>query len=181
MGQPKINLPWGATTVLGQVVQALHAGGVDEIIVVTGETLPQMDSAWQTLPLRLAHNPDPDRGDMLASLQAGLRLASPETQAILVTLGDQPQIQAGVVESLLIEFQRQSASLIVPSYQMRRGHPWLARRDCFPALLSLAPPATLRDFLNLHAERIHYLAVNTESILQDLDTPQDYESQRPPA
>ena len=34
MGRPKMTLPWGETTVIGQVVQVLDQAGVDEIVVV---------------------------------------------------------------------------------------------------------------------------------------------------
>ena len=35
MGRPKLILPWGDTTVIARVVDALQQGGVDEILVVT--------------------------------------------------------------------------------------------------------------------------------------------------
>ena len=65
--------------------------------------------------------------------------------------------------------------LVVPSCRMRRGHPWLAARRLWPALLALAPPATLRDFLKAYQSQIHYLPVETETVLQDLDTPAEYD------
>lgn len=36
MGQPKMLLPWGETTVLGQVVATIAAAGIEDILVVTG-------------------------------------------------------------------------------------------------------------------------------------------------
>ena len=51
-------------------------------------------------------------------------------------------------------------------------------RALWPALLALRPPATLRDFLHTHADAIAYLEVDTPAVLQDLDTPADYERLR---
>jgi molybdenum cofactor cytidylyltransferase len=62
---------------------------------------------------------------------------------------------------------------------MRRGHPWLVDRALWPELLALQSPYTLRDFLTAHAGEIRYLDVDTDSILQDLDTPEDYTQQKP--
>jgi CTP:molybdopterin cytidylyltransferase MocA len=62
---------------------------------------------------------------------------------------------------------------------MRRGHPWLLDRSLWPEVMSLQPPRTLRDVLNEHASQIEYLVVANDSILRDVDTPQDYENQRP--
>ena len=36
MGTPNMALPWGDTTVIGRVVEALQAVGIREIVVVTG-------------------------------------------------------------------------------------------------------------------------------------------------
>jgi molybdenum cofactor cytidylyltransferase len=70
-------------------------------------------------------------------------------------------------------------SLVIPSYQMRRGHPWLVSRSLWNELLELKPPETLRSFLNRHLEDIHYVEVDNAGILLDLDTPGDYEKHKP--
>jgi CTP:molybdopterin cytidylyltransferase MocA len=36
MGQPKLILPWGDTTIIGRVVSVLATAQIDEIVVVTG-------------------------------------------------------------------------------------------------------------------------------------------------
>ena len=36
MGKPKMSLPWGKTTVIGQVVTVLVGAGLGEVLVVTG-------------------------------------------------------------------------------------------------------------------------------------------------
>ena len=76
-------------------------------------------------------------------------------------------------------FQSQAARLIVPSFQRRRGHPWLVERSLWSGLLALQSPRSPRDFLNQHASEILYVEVDTSSILADLDTPQDYQNSRP--
>jgi hypothetical protein len=42
-------------------------------------------------------------------------------------------------------------------------------------------PQTPRDFLNAHAAEIHYVALDTPSVLEDLDTPEDYRRHAPGA
>ena len=44
MGQPKMLLPWGGTTVLGQVVATFAAAGIEDILVVTGGAREQVES-----------------------------------------------------------------------------------------------------------------------------------------
>jgi molybdenum cofactor cytidylyltransferase len=179
MGRPKLTLPWGATSVIGQVCQALLDGGSAGVIVVTGGAADEVRRALTGLPVVCAYNPDYAAGDMSVSLRVGLAAAPPDWKAGLVALGDQPQIQAGVVRTIIEVFQAEAAALIVPSYQQRRGHPWLAGRSLWTELAGLTPPATLRSFLAGHAAEIRYLEVGTPSILQDLDTPEDYQRYRP--
>lgn len=100
-------------------------------------------------------------------------------EAALVALGDQPQIEAAIVRALVDAYRETRAPLVVPSYHMRRGHPWVLDRSLWPEALSAPARATLRDFLNAHSSRIHYLPVESASILQDLDTPDDYQRSQP--
>jgi len=116
---------------------------------------------------------------MLSSLQAGLRAAPVGAKAALVTLGDQPGIQPTVVEAVIRSYADSGVSLIMPSYQRRRGHPWLIGRELWNRLLEMRPPDTPREFLNRRSGIIHYVEVDTASVVEDIDTPEDYLKLRP--
>jgi molybdenum cofactor cytidylyltransferase len=179
MGRPKMSLSWGGTTVVGQVVRTLTEAGAGEIVVVTGGAQEEIQAALQGLEARLAFNPDYAEGEMARSLQVGLGELSEAAHAALVALGDQPQIETGIVQAVLNQFLESGAKLVVPSYRMRRGHPWIVARSLWPEVLALKPPHTLRDFLNANAGQILYLQVDNPSVLMDLDTPEDYRKYRP--
>ncbi len=186
MGEPKLVLPWGQTTVIGAVIQALVQGGLElglqGILVVTGGHRHIIESFLQQyaspIPLRWTFNPHYE-GEMTFSLQEGLRQTSPTAQAVLIALGDQPQILPSTVHSILKSYQEEGRLLIAPSYQMRRGHPWLVARPLWRQLLALEEPHTLRDFFAQYADQVHYILVETPTILKDLDTPQDYQREKP--
>jgi molybdenum cofactor cytidylyltransferase len=178
MGQPKMSLPWGKVTVLEKVIATFRAAGVDDILAITGGNQEQVerlvgDSA------RTVFNPDFARGEMLSSIQAGLAELKPEVEAVLIGLGDQPQVRERSVRLIVEEYRTSGASIIVPSFQMRRGHPWLVARPHWKQILNMRFPASLRDFLNEHTDEIHYVEISDDSILQDLDTPEDYLKSRP--
>jgi molybdenum cofactor cytidylyltransferase len=118
---------------------------------------------------------------MLSSFQTGLRAvrANPSAEAALICLGDQPQIQNGSVRAVVSRFIETGASLVVPSFQMRRGHPWLVARPLWDEILQMKSPQSPRDFLNRHASEIEYVGVDNPSILADLDTFEDYLKSRP--
>jgi molybdenum cofactor cytidylyltransferase len=181
MGRPKMVLPWGETTVIGQVVTVLATAGVADILVVVGGARQRVESALSGLPARLVYNPRYSEDQMAFSLQAGLSSLAGNVDAALVALGDQPQIQTHVVQAIVDAYRETRASLVIPSYRMRRGHPWMIARPLWEQVLALRPPETLREVLNAHADQIHYLTVDNDSVLRDLDTPSDYDRERPKA
>ncbi len=179
MGVPKLTLPWGKTTVIGQVVSVLREAGLAEILVVTGRSDQEIKTALQEASVRLIANLDDSSSEMLSSCQVGLMELAQEIEAALIVLGDQPQIQVDVVRAVESTYQKDKPGLVVPSYHMHRGHPWLVARSLWPEVLALRDPATLRDFLNQVHHQITYLPVSTDSVLKDLDTPEDYFREKP--
>jgi molybdenum cofactor cytidylyltransferase len=181
MGQPKMILPWGKKTVIGSVVSTLQSAGVHSLTVVTGGTADLVGAALANYPVSTVFNPNYSNGDMLFSIQVGLASLPEYAQAALVVLGDQPQIEATTVKGMIALFQQEQPPLIVPSFNMRRGHPWLIEKSLWNGIQTLTPPATMRDFFQQHNQLIRYLEVDSSSVLSDLDTPEDYEKNRPAA
>jgi molybdenum cofactor cytidylyltransferase len=179
MGKPKMPLPWGSTTVLGIVLRVIGAAGAEDTVVVTGAARDAVKAICHEAGVRTVENPDYESGEMLSSLKAGLQGVHPAAQAALVVLGDQPGIQEPVVRAVLRCHRESGASLVVPSYQRRRGHPWLIGQEWWPEILGMQWPETPRDFLNRHSGAIHYVEADTPSILQDIDTPEEYLKSRP--
>jgi molybdenum cofactor cytidylyltransferase len=179
MGQPKMLMPWGDSTVIRTVVECVLLGGISECWVVTGSLEAEIKRDLTGLSMHYAHNPDFSNGQMLASVKLGLKSLSKEIEAALIVLGDQPQVESRVIGLIVERYRSNQRELIVPSYQMRRGHPWLVGRSLWNDILKVEPPETLREFLNSKQQDIDYLAVDTPSILLDLDTQDDYAKHKP--
>ena len=177
MGQPKVLLPWEHGTILEQILHQLVLARVRELVVVTGHQAEAVARAAATYEAVTAFNPDYARGEMLSSLQTGLRALPAHVSAALIVLGDQPRLQPAVVTALMAAYAEGKGDLIAPSFQRRRGHPMLIDRRYWPELLALTDGAP-RDVINRHADRIHYVDVQTDSILRDVDTPADYDEER---
>ena len=173
MGQPKMLLPWDKSTVLQTVITTFQSAGINDILVITGGAHLQVDGLVGKTA-QTAFNENYAQGEMLSSIQAGLKIKISESRAVLIALGDQPQIRVRSIRQILQTYKKNGASLIVPSYQMHRGHPWLVARELWDEILKMPLGETSRDFLNRHARDIHYVQLDTPTILQDLDTPEDY-------
>jgi len=178
MGCPKLVLPWGTTTVLGQVLNTYKSAGVDNLMVVTGGNRDQVEALIGD-SAHVVFNPDYARSEMLGSLQRGIENLEPACEAIVIALADQPSLQASSVEAVIAAYQNNQVSIVVPSHQYRRGHPWLVTANHWDEILELREPLSLRDFLGRHQEEIHYVTLEDPGVLQDLDTPEDYLKIRP--
>lgn len=184
MGQPKQLLPWGQTTVLGQVVSTFSAAGVDDILVVTGGNRGPVEGLVAELagrfPVRAVYNPEYARGGMVSSIQSGVRAIAQESslEGVLIGLGDQPQVREETVRLICATFVNTGKPLVVPSFQNHRGHPWLAARPLWEEILTMQKTVTPRQFLSAHEGSIEYVEAD-ETILEDIDTPEDYNLRRP--
>lgn len=179
MGSPKMLLPWGTTTVLGHILRTLKKAGLPSPIVVVGGNREAVEAVCSAEGASAVFNAAFESGEMLSSLQTGLQSLSSDCQAALVVLGDQPSLQASVVERVLRAGEVAAAALIVPSYERRRGHPWLVGSNRWPEILRMKAPETARDFLKRNSAFIEYVEVGTDSILTDIDTPDQYRSSAP--
>jgi len=179
MGQPKMLLPWGSKTVLTHVVSIFQNAGADDIVVVTGGNMALITESLENLKVRTTHNKEFANGEMLSSIQCGIKAVQPQTQAVLIGLGDQPQVQERSVQMVCDAYREEKSSIIVPSFQMRRGHPWLVARPFWGELLDMKSPQSPRNLLNAHQSDIKYIEVDDANIMVDLDTPEDYKKWRP--
>ena len=186
MGRPKLLLPYGEWTVIEQVVSVLLASPADELVVVTGHEREAVERALAGRPVRAVFNPDYAAGEMLSSVQVGLRAVAAESRAALLAVGDMPAVEAGVAAQLLAAYagrpespqlagRRPDECVYIPSYRMRAGHPVLVPRAYWPAILALPRGATLRSAWQAEGAHIHWVTVDTPSVLRDMDTPADYE------
>jgi molybdenum cofactor cytidylyltransferase len=182
MGQQKLLMKWGKMTILEHVVSIARSAGIHDLVVVTGASHVQLEERVKQLPypVRVAYNEDYTQGDMLSSLQCGLRvLRDGASNGALVVLGDQPQMEERTVRLVCESYATERHPLVAPSYRNRRGHPWLVDRSLWDELLDMKPPLTPRDFLFAHGGDIRYVDVDNASILADLDTLQDYTRAKP--
>ncbi|GAB4443795.1 MAG: molybdenum cofactor cytidylyltransferase [Anaerolineae bacterium] len=175
MGQPKVLLPWDRGTVIEEIVNRLRGANLSEIVVVTGHAHERVEAALAGHPVRFAYNPDYAAGEMTSSVQAGIRALSPATSACLLVLGDQPLLRGRVIWRVLNAYARGLGRIVAPSYRKRRGHPVLIDKAFWPALLALGPDGAPRDVVRANADAVHHVVVDTDWVLRDIDTPEDYE------
>lgn len=179
MGQNKMLMKWGDVAVIEKVIQTIQDSGIEDIVLVTSNELRDMSYGLQVTGYKLQVVINENNHEMLSSLQLGLQSQKATSEAVMICLGDQPQIESRSVRAVCEAYQESKSKLVVPSYQNRRGHPWLVARSLWGEILGMNENQTPRDFLNQYANEIKYVNVDTPTILQDLDTPDDYLKYKP--
>ncbi|MCB9445865.1 MAG: putative selenium-dependent hydroxylase accessory protein YqeC [Ardenticatenaceae bacterium] len=179
MGQTKQLLPWGETTVLGQVLRNVQATAVHHTLVVTGHEAEKVEQIAAQAGAETVFNPNYASGEMLSSLQTAVRHLPDNIAAVLVVLADQPMVEAGTIDQLLEAYWQQKGGLIAPVFQGQRGNPVLIDRAYFAELLDLPAGAAPRHLLRRHEADLYFVSMDNDSVLCDLDHPGEYERWRP--
>ena len=176
MGQSKPLLPWGDQTVIETIVQRLMPLRLSDVVVVTGYRSKDVKAAVKGTGARTAHNRRFASGEMLSSLQVGLEALDDNVAACMVFLGDQPQISARLVHQIMTAYAQGQGGIVAPSFMKRRGHPILIDRRYWRDILELPDGGAPRDVINANQADIAYILANDDSILRDMDTPEEYQA-----
>jgi molybdenum cofactor cytidylyltransferase len=92
-------------------------------------------------------------------------------------MGDQPLLDPRVIGRVLAAYAEGKGTIIAPTYRGERGHPVLMDRRFWPELLALDHGAP-RDVIRRYPEQLALIDVDTDSILSDIDTPEQYQQAR---
>lgn len=137
LGQPKQLLPFGGTTLLGWVVsQAERAAGLDELVVVLGRAADEIRERVDFGAAKVVENPVFGEG-CASSYRAGIAALNPQSEAIMIILGDQPGIQPEVFDRVAEEWRQGEGQIALCSYRGRKGHPMIFARPLFDQLIGL--------------------------------------------
>ncbi len=180
MGRSKLALPLGESTVLECLLAALRQAEVEHPLVVVGrhgsDLVPLARSAGAHV-----HQLDDDTPDMRATVERGLRwlenrFSPRDEDAWLLIPADHPIVLPSVIGEL--ERARQASperTIFVPTFQRRRGHPLALTWQHVAGVREHPRSEGLNAYVRKQAAQVREVPVESESILWDLDTPDDYE------
>jgi molybdenum cofactor cytidylyltransferase len=179
MGRPKLTLPLGGQPILHRVIATLKSAGVGEILVVVGPHVPELSSiATKAGAHCLAL--ESETADMRATVMEGLNWLEnrfhpgPEDGWLLVP-ADHATLGVEIVQQVISAFHNQGGhSIWLPVYVGKRGHPTLLAWRHVQAIKELPAGVGLNNFVRSRSDQVLEVEVASPSVLQDLDTPEDY-------
>jgi molybdenum cofactor cytidylyltransferase len=181
MGEPKQLLPFGNSTIIETVIDNMLGAKLENVIVVIGHeaekirTLIEHKPRRQHKPIVTVFNPDYRQG-MLTSAQCGVASLPESADAFALTLVDAPFITSELVDLVIDAYNQTERGIAVPSYNYRRGHPVVFDRRYADTILALDEESGgVRSLFKRYADDIHYVVVDTDHVLRDIDYREDYE------
>lgn len=188
MGQPKQLLPFGENTIVETVVNNMLNSKFSNVVAVLGHYADQIQDILNKYPVTTVVNPDYREG-MLTSAQAGIKslnltndgnlLKGSERSdhiAFSIMLVDQPFITSELIDTVINAYTHSEKGIVLPSYQYRRGHPVIFHHKYADDILALdANSDGVRSLYKTYSKDIHYVNVDTDAILRDIDDKVDYE------
>lgn len=148
------------------------AGEVDEIVVVLGHDADAVEAALALPPhARAVRNPRFARGQA-TSLAVGLGACSPDSQAAVVLLADQPGIRPEHVRALVRAYRADPRPGAIRLRFRDAPGPALLARSIWPKLAELRGDVGARAWLDAHPEAVRWVELD-EPAPADVDRPQD--------
>jgi molybdenum cofactor cytidylyltransferase len=174
-GRPKALLELGGVPLVVRQLIALQGAGVDEVAVVLGHHADAVEAAVRPFPITLVRNPSPDDGQA-TSVLAGLRALSPNLDAVIVALADQPLVDAPDVVALIGAFKKRGdAAMVVPRVGGEPGNPVIFDAALRNEWLRGDADVACRRWRLAHPERVRWFDTDNARYRIDIDTPEDIE------
>ncbi len=175
LGQQKLFLDLKGKPVLQWVLEAALSSQLDEVICVIRE----LNEARRKIPLkqdklRWIVNERAHEGQS-TSVIAGLQSVSPDCEAGLFLVGDQPLVNRELINGLVELFRRSGRLIVAPDFQEQTRNPVLFDRRLFPELLQLTGDRGGKGLLEKHRKNTAFLTWEREESFLDVDTWEDYE------
>ncbi len=185
MGRPKLLLPWGAATIVECVIAAWRASRAARVLLVVHPEDRELAEVGRAAGAEVVV-PEVPPGDMKASVLAALeyakRYAPQSDDAWLVAPADMPGLSTAAIDAVIAAYERERAEgdgnrLWVASHEGRRGHPALFPWSLAGEVGRLGENEGLDALLRRHA--VALVEAGADALAGDLDTPQDYQRQKP--
>lgn len=173
LGQPKQLVKVNEVPLLVRTVQAALDAGFTQILVVLGSNYHEHKSVIENLPVEILFHTDWANG-MGSSLKAGLKKIlenKPETEAVVVTVCDQPHISGSHLKALLNKYHESQARVVASKYNDTLGVPALFDQRLFEELLQVADSQGAKAVIQKQTNYVEFVDWPEGSI--DIDTPED--------
>ena len=116
---------------------------------------------------------------MTNSIQAGVGVASDKSSGYMICLADQPLMKAAdyneIIERFEVLVKHDPKSIVVPFYNGKKGNPVIFSAIHRDDILNHKEMEGCKEIVQLNKEHVYQVEMSHDHILQDVDTPEDYD------
>ena len=167
----KLLEPVEGKPIVAHVAAVALASGANPVIVVTGFEASRIADTLHDLKVTIVRNPGFE-GGLSTSLRTGLGALPLGSDGALILLGDMPAVEVSVLGALMAAFTGRDG-ICVPVHHGQRGNPVLWGGNYFAEMMGLTGDVGAKRLLAAHRDRVTEVAVDSNGILTDVDTPSD--------
>lgn len=160
--------------VVRHAARTLVESGVQSVLVVLGHEAGEVRAALDGLPVETVVNEAYETGQA-SSLRTGIRAVrecTPESEAVVVALGDMPFVSPATVDALVAAYATETGDALAAAFNGQRGNPVLFDSRYFDALSETEGDIGGREIL-LDSDRNALVAVDDPGVRRDVDVPDD--------
>lgn len=179
MGTPKGILDYYGKPFLSRQIECLTEIGFSEIIVVLGKDKDfYQEKILELNKAKITVNPNPEEGQF-SSIKCGLNevLESHKSGVFILPL-DVPSPKKEVWKQLAFYLDLSDASVLIPQFKGKKGHPVLLSEEFKNYLLSCDLSTRLDKEIHkkIKQEKARIISVNDNNITLNINTPEDWEA-----
>jgi molybdenum cofactor cytidylyltransferase len=174
MKRQKLLLPFNGKTIVETVVENVMQSVNSNVMVVLGSHREQILEQLVNYEVKFCINENFQDG-MLSSVICGFGALPEEAKAVLIFLGDQPQIPSQVTDLVIKAWRLSKKGIIMPTFNGKRGHPVLIETRYKTEIGRLNPEKGLRTLSEKFKDDVFEVGCGIPEILRDIDTPEEYQ------
>ena len=174
MGTPKALLPYRGRTFLEHLLAVASHAKIGARRVVLGAHADLIADHVRLTADEVVINEQWEQGQ-LSSIQAGIRSLPPGTDGLLLCLIDHPLISPALVDALVGRFyweHKATATIVLPVYQGKRGHPVIFSAALFDELLTAPADQGARSVVWAHTEEVAEVSTSDQGCVLNLNDPE---------
>lgn len=170
MGEQKLVLPFGTTTLLGYFLKHFPYELFREVFLVYSDE--RVAEIGREHSVKLVLNSTPEQGQS-GSIRCGVE-QSQARDGMLFTVADQPFLDRQVIAVLVDDFSHTPTKIVRPQYAGRPQNPVIFPRFCQKDLCNLVGDQGGRAVIAQHPQSLQLIEFTDGRCFKDVDRREDY-------
>lgn len=171
MGQDKLLIEIDGKKIIERVIEALLASDLDDIILIY--RTEEIKNIAKSYGIKTIYNPDAHLGQS-QSVKLGVEHCEGDC-CYMFFVGDQPFINAELINNLIKEHKKNPYKIVAPYYQGKINMPILFPEDLKEDLLKVQGDKGGREIIQKNPDRIKKFEIKDKSLIIDIDTIEDFD------